>query len=79
MTLSIDALKLPQRVGFVKIDAEGHEMHVLSGMRELLERDKPVLVVELSNDEIQKYLEPIGYKATVLPGSSNLIFTPISR
>ncbi len=77
LTLAIDSLKLQHRVGFVKIDAEGHELPVLAGMRELLLRDKPVLVVELSNDKIQDYLEPIGYRTTVLPDSSNLIFTPI--
>lgn len=78
LTLAIDSLKLPQRVAFVKIDAEGHELPVLEGMRELLLRDKPVLVVEVSNDKIQQYLEPIGYESIVLPDSSNLIFKPIS-
>ncbi len=78
LTLAIDSLKLPHRVGFVKIDAEGHELPVLAGMRELLLRDKPVLVVELSNDKIKEYLEPIGYETIVLPESSNLIFKPVS-
>jgi len=63
----------------VKIDAEGHELPVLAGMRELLLRDKPVLVVELSNDKIQEYLEPIGYEIVVLPDSSNLICIPMSQ
>ncbi len=79
LTLAIDSLKLQHRVGFVKVDAEGHELPVLAGMRELLLRDKPVLVVELSDDKIQQFLEPIGYEATVLPNSSNLIFTPTSQ
>ena len=76
LTLAVDSLSLPHRVGFVKIDAEGHELPVLAGMRELLLRDKPILVVELSNDKIQEYLEPIGYETIVLAESSNLIFKP---
>lgn len=79
LTLAVDSLNLKQRVGFVKIDAEGHELPVLAGMRELLLRDKPVLVVEFSDDKIQEYLEPIGYETVVLSGSSNLIFKPMSQ
>ncbi len=78
LTLAVDSLNLPGKVGFVKIDAEGHEMPVLAGMRELLLRDKPVLVVELSNDRIQEYLERIGYETVSFPGSSNLVFLPTS-
>lgn len=76
LTLAIDSLELPNRIAFVKIDAEGHELHVLAGMKNMLERDKPVLVVELSNDEIIEYLTPLGFECQKIDGSSNLIFTP---
>lgn len=35
-----------ERVGFIKIDVEGHELKVLEGARGLLARDHPILLVE---------------------------------
>ncbi|HEX5210693.1 MAG TPA: FkbM family methyltransferase [Pseudolabrys sp.] len=37
---------LREHVGFVKIDVEGHELKVLEGARGLLERSKPIFLVE---------------------------------
>ena len=42
----VDSLPIMQRVSFVKIDVEGHELAVLAGIRQLLERDKPTVLVE---------------------------------
>jgi FkbM family methyltransferase len=33
-------------IGFVKIDVEGHEVHVLNGARSLMSRQRPVFLVE---------------------------------
>lgn len=41
-----DFLSSLPRVGFIKIDVEGHELRVLQGARGLLERDRPNLLVE---------------------------------
>lgn len=41
-----------RRVSMVKIDVEGHEPDVLRGARELLARDRPVVVFEQTADEI---------------------------
>lgn len=35
-----------ERVDFVKIDVEAHEVYVLRGLREMLERDRPILTME---------------------------------
>ena len=43
---TLDSLDL-DRVRFVKIDVEGHELAVLRGARTLLERWRPVVLVEL--------------------------------
>ena len=43
---TLDSLDL-DRVRFVKVDVEGHELRVLRGARGLLERWHPVLLVEL--------------------------------
>jgi FkbM family methyltransferase len=74
LALSIDSLALPP-VRLVKIDAEGHELPVLQGMRRLLERDHPVLIVETTADESIRLLERSGYRVERLPGSSNVLCT----
>jgi len=74
LTLPVDALSLP-RVSLVKIDVEGHEFPVLRGMRRLLERDHPVLIVETSAPETVGMLTGLGYTVARLPGSSNILCT----
>jgi FkbM family methyltransferase len=43
---TIDA-QLLTNVGFIKVDVEGHELAVLNGGRETIERDRPVCMVEV--------------------------------
>jgi FkbM family methyltransferase len=76
MTLAIDSLSLPSSVSLVKIDAEGHELNVLRGMSQLLERDKPFLIIEVSSREVDLFLEPRGYSRETLPNSPNHIYRP---
>jgi FkbM family methyltransferase len=59
------------RVDFVKMDVEGAELNILLGMRELLERDRPSLIIEIhprglerfghSESEMRAYVESSGY------------------
>ncbi|MEM9023806.1 MAG: FkbM family methyltransferase [Bacteroidota bacterium] len=44
-TTPIDRFDL-EPVGFIKIDVEGHELAVLHGMKALLQRDQPNLLIE---------------------------------
>lgn len=62
-------------VGFLKIDVEGHEQEVLRGARELIARDRPVLLVEIiaehNNrpvDDTIEFVERLGYRAHVVRG-----------
>jgi hypothetical protein len=73
LTLPIDALALPAIVKLVKIDVEEHELPVLRGMRRLLERDHPVLIVETGSQETVDLLHGMGYVSERLEGSSNLL------
>ena len=73
LTLPIDSLDLPAVVKLVKIDVEGHELPVLRGMRRLLERDHPVLIVETGSQETVDLLHDMGYVSERLQGSSNLL------
>ena len=61
LCLSVADLKLRDCIKLVKIDAEGHDLTVLKGMQELLERDHPVLIVEDDSADVLTFLEGIGY------------------
>ena len=70
----IDALPICNSVRLIKIDAEGHELQVLHGMKSLLVRDKPFLIVETSSESVFDYLKEIGYKKNRLKDSPNYFF-----
>jgi FkbM family methyltransferase len=53
---AIDSLALPQAIHLVKIDAEGHELAVLRGMANILEKDQPILIVEDNSVDVEPYL-----------------------
>jgi FkbM family methyltransferase len=74
--MPLDCLRLHKRVSLVKIDAEGHELSVLRGMTELLQRDRPNLIVEVSTPESREFLLARGYEMEKLPSSPNCIFRP---
>jgi FkbM family methyltransferase len=64
----LDQLGLP-RVGFIKIDVEGHELEVLQGGQELIRRDLPALLIEVEERHrsgsiagVAALLEPLGYR-----------------
>lgn len=75
LCVSIDSLDLPHRIGLAKIDTEGHELAVLKGMKEILRRDHPRLIVEDNDPGVEPYLAEHGYSSERIPGSSNRIFT----
>lgn len=76
LCLPLDAIALPAPVRLVKIDAEGHELSVLRGMRNLLNRDRPKLIVEVSSNTAIEFLAECGYGMERLSGSPNCIFQP---
>ncbi len=55
------------RVSFIKIDTEGYEPQVLMGAKELINRDKPTIYIELGGDyqtsssEALKILKELNY------------------
>ena len=67
----LDDLLLP-KIEYIKIDAEGYEIEVLKGGKNLVERDKPFIHVEikgkvlvkqgLTNEDINSYFDSINYK-----------------
>ena len=63
-----DIFDPPPRIGFIKIDVEGHEMEVLRGATNILRDQKPSLLIEVLASEIHggraaclDFLRDIGY------------------
>jgi FkbM family methyltransferase len=76
---ALDDLPFPHRIALVKIDVEEHEVSVIRGMRNLIERDHPILIVEGHEGIYPDFLARYGY--CMLPkaaGSPNLVFLPFS-
>lgn len=59
-----------ENVGFIKMDIEGHELKALEGAKKLLQRDRPVLLLEVREElngtpimEALGFIESLGYLA----------------
>ena len=78
-SVSIDTLNLPGPVSMIKIDVEGHEYHAVSGMLEIIDRDRPVLIIENAIGKVSEILEQRGYRYTHIPGSPNQVFIYVDR
>lgn len=79
LSLAVDALGISHPIALVKIDSEGHEAAVLEGMKRILSRDKPILIVETGSSDVISALRSLGYDWERLPGSPNILFKPSSR
>ncbi len=68
------------RISFIKIDVEGHELHVLRGGVETLQRHRPNLLIEIEQrhssvpiSETFRFLTSLGYEGEFLdPGGRHL-------
>jgi len=72
--LNIDSLNIPKQVKFIKIDIEGHEIFALRGMKNLITRDHPILIIEGCSEEVRTFLEELGYSFSQEGNSPNRIF-----
>ena len=65
-TKTLDAMMGDEKVDFIKIDAEGMELDVLEGARDLIARDKPVIWVEVLRENMlgfaQSWCKSAGYR-----------------
>lgn len=72
--MPLDEVQLPDRIGFMKVDVEGHEMQVLEGAVETIKKHKPTLLVEVEShndrqtrvEDVVGFLADQGYQATFL-------------
>jgi len=75
-TMSLDSICTNQRIALVKIDVEGHEAFVLTGMHRLLMKYHPILIVETDSKEVIDNLSLLGYIPEKLLNSPNILFKP---
>jgi len=65
-----------ERIDLLKIDVENHELKVLAGMRNRLDRDRPTLVIEIfdfGREAVAKLLTGLNYKFFVIDENNGLI------
>jgi FkbM family methyltransferase len=80
LCLPLDVIPMPGSVRLVKIDAEGHDLQVLVGMESLLQRDRPLLIVEASRTgPVAGWLRERGYSIRKAIGSPNIVAEPLDR
>ncbi len=68
------------RIGFIKMDVEGHEFQVIEGGSETLKKQKPVLQIEIEQrhyqrdiSEIIEFINKIGYVCYYLDLGSSML------
>ena len=74
-TKKLDNILKNNNIGFIKIDVEGHEENVLNGAKEIIKKNKPVLLVEIEEKHTKKnveesinFINSLGYKSYYLSG-----------
>ena len=72
-TVKLDDILINNPIGFVKIDAEGHEKDILMGAKEIIKKRKPNLLVEIeeqyTNEKVEskiEFINNLGYKSYFL-------------
>lgn len=65
----LDNIKIINKIGFIKIDVEGHELEVIEGSINTISNNMPVLLIEIEKRHTKKpvedtitYIKKIGYE-----------------
>ena len=76
LCVPVDSLGIDERVKLVKIDAEGHELAVIRGMKRLVMKYRPILIVESNDAEVAGLMQEWGYRKEHTEGSPNDVYRP---
>ena len=52
-----DDFNFENKIKFVKIDVEGHEIEVINGAKETIKKDKPIMLIEIEKRHSQRSVE----------------------
>ena len=69
-TKKLDDFNFTNKISFIKIDVEGHEIEVIKGSEKTIKKNKPTLLVEIEEQYTQKkvsetlkYINSLGYNS----------------
>ena len=76
----LDDIRIENKIGFIKIDVEGHEKNVVLGGLETIKRNKPVLLIEIEQKHTKKpveqtinFIKSLNYNAFVYKNNELVI------
>ena len=84
VTKKLDNFNFTNKISFIKIDVEGHEYEVITGAEKIIKKHKPVLIVEIVEENTNKkvedtlnFINSLGYnsfylKEDILKNTNNL-------
>lgn len=79
---TLDSFKL-HNVRFIKIDIEGYELEALKGGHQTIQRDKPVMIIEIFKDsryeQKMSYLKDLGYNVQLIEDNDYLCLPSPTR
>jgi FkbM family methyltransferase len=79
--MRIDSLNL-NRLDFIKMDVEGHELQAVRGALETIKRFRPAMIIEsvfADGDWLYPILEPLGYRGFVWQDGTFRLIGPLER
>ena len=69
----LDNIKFNNKIGFIKIDVEGHELEVIEGAKNTIVKNMPVLLIEIEKRHTKEpvensinHIKKIGYECFFL-------------
>lgn len=74
IVLPLDGVVPEAKVSLIKVDAEGHDLQVLSGLSRIISTNRPVIIIEDRTDAILDLLAPMGYRRLEFPRSPNVVY-----
>jgi FkbM family methyltransferase len=75
----VEELGIEDRIGFVKIDTEGFETHVIEGGLETLRKHRPAMIVEAHTNRLEEAGKSFGWYLETFPDYHIFIVYGISR
>ena len=59
VTKKLDNFNFTNKISFIKIDVEGHEIEVIEGGKLMIKKNKPVLLVEIEERHSKKNVHDV--------------------
>ena len=75
--VTLDSMKIREKIDFIKIDTEGFELKIIRGAKKLIKRDKPILFIEIqpiNEKPLIGLLKSFGYKIEKKLDKENYLF-----